>query len=209
MRRTRLKKKKKGTNIRFALWINCRLIKPFCPEAKQGRRNFIAAPAGRRQAAPLAFQIPDRQRTLSQLSSFLAESVQEKCSDISQHFLRPCCVSSTAQEKQQLASIATRTGQPPKLKRPGSLPSIQARPRQKISDKNQPRCDAPTFPTPDLASYISFLGRLQDFKWHSDSRLRDVMVTQVSPARWDGLFAYPTVKVLTDMFLGKDDTMGS
>lgn len=29
------------------------------------------------------------------------------------------------------------------------------------------------------------------------------MVTQVSPARWDGLFAYPTVKLLTDMFLGK------
>lgn len=33
--------------------------------------------------------------------------------------------------------------------------------------------------------------------------MRDIMVTQVSPARWDGLFAYPTVKLLTDMFLGR------
>lgn len=72
-------------------------------------------------------------------------------------------------------------------------------PATEISDRTN-RADVPD----SRSQFFYFiLGRLQDFKWHSDSELRDVMVTQVSPARWDGLFAYPTVKLLTDVFLGR------
>lgn len=62
--------------------------------------------------------------TVSQLSSFLAESVHEKSSDFSLHFLRPVYSN----------SIATKTGQPPKL---GGLTRWPPLPPRCRRDRNQ------------------------------------------------------------------------
>lgn len=87
----------KGQTIKkrekHALHLHCGRSTVYLVLKQTGQKNFTVPPTERRRASRMATAlvcaIPDCQCLLSQLSSFLAESVQEKSSDISLHFLRP------------------------------------------------------------------------------------------------------------------------